>query len=816
MSRLNVSIVASPDDQIAVHAEFSRGEDLQVERGQVPWPDADAMTALTERLRTGRAPAAAIERLSGLLGSILFCGPVGALLRAAWRADESTPLFLTAGHALAHFPWECARDPEDGLVPALMGGIVRIGGRPFAPGNIAPRGVLVASRAVSQPRLKAVQASTRRIGRAAEIDIFSADPATGPGVRRALSSGAALVHLEGVNAGTVLLDDGPVPVERLGVGERIWLADIGGGRSNESAGLKLREAGVGVVVARQIDLTAASAAAMDRVFYRALADGETALDAVRQVRAALRRDEGEGSAAWASPVLWSAPASAVGTPALIPFPPPDMGGASEILETNKFFALPDVGSGAKGRRGAAISAAVFVRDTIRMLRSGGAGTSQAEVGRRAHVLRALGGHQTMDPDDEPQNGQFSPDERVTRLTDRLVEAMGRTDAPLASPNDEHARRDAIAQRLAVPSAAVERVALTLAAAPIVNLVPRQGLDGVEIAAAVVEELFGYHAHCASGLDSSALLSGPRRTSSGAVSRGGWLYRAIASNWRRDQIDPLEANSQGPRTRMPLLAARDDDWAVCHGGWLIIDGADAIAPDIVRGLGSALSAGEFSGMNAQGDAFRIPIPRDFRVILVGSSNDALRASGVPAVEVGPSADQSALRRLLLAEAAHWIGPADDEADLRYRGGIAEACADTAAFIRIFAPVSQSAIRTAATYAIKCGGDIATAVRAGFDTHVASRIGPVTVGAPTLNGLREGTMAALIDGVAKETKKGRRKPALMLAEWLDQGDGGERYTGLRSAIDTDAAVTAVKGWKSLPVRPIPLSPSEIALWLGADSA
>jgi len=267
--------------------------------------------------------------------------------------------------------------------------------------------------------------------------------------------------------------------------------------------------------------------------------------------------------------------------------------------------------------------------------------------------------------------------------------------------------------------------------------------------------------------------------------------------------------------MPLISARGDDWTVCQGGWLIIDGAEGLTNRDLRGLSSAMAAGTWGGMNPDGESFGIPIPRDFRIVLVGSPSEALRASGIPAIKVGPGGGDGALRRLFLADAAHWLGPADDEADLRYRGGIADCYAEIASFIRVLAPVSQGALRTACTYSIARGGDIEGAVQDGFATHLASRIGDTTAGQSVIAAVSQGTLSALIGGVAKDVKKGRTDTAARLAAWLDEADDGPRGAAFAEAVELDDKISIVKGWKADASGPLPSIFGALAGLLAVES-
>ena len=77
-----------------------------------------------------------------------------------------------------------------------------------------------------------------------------------------------------------------------------------------------------------------------------------------------------------------------------------------------------------------------------------------------------------------------------------------------------------------------------------------GAGAGRVARALSEHVFGYHPRIVHGDVAEQLMGPPRRDDEGA---GGWLYRVVANNWRRDELDPFSPDQPPPATRMRLVA-----------------------------------------------------------------------------------------------------------------------------------------------------------------------------------------------------------------------------------------------------------------------
>ena len=116
-----------------------------------------------------------------------------------------------------------------------------------------------------------------------------------------------MVHLEADADGRAQLDDGPVPLSRLGINESTWLALLAGSQTNSLGARSLRENGAALVVGQQLSLPPRFASAAYRAVYQALGAGQSVHTAVNRARHALLQIGGKGDASWAAPVLWAAP-----------------------------------------------------------------------------------------------------------------------------------------------------------------------------------------------------------------------------------------------------------------------------------------------------------------------------------------------------------------------------------------------------------------------------------------------------------------------------------------------------------------------------
>ena len=465
MTPLYISIEGDDAEGLKLQAECMIGRERRSAESVADLPNREVLEVLLDQVATGMTTPTAHQRLAALLGGVLFAGEVGALLRDALSSESTGTIFLKTPAEHAHWPWELSRDEQTGIRPAIDAGLVRVGGRSSGARTIPPRGLLVVPRAAGAAKRTALQAATRNLSKTQEIDIYPADPVTGPGMRRALETGAVLVHLDMHDGHAALLDDGRVPIDRLGIGEEVWLAVLGGTQVTQEAGGRLRESGATMVLSHQSEMSPAQAAAIEREFYRSLAHGDSVTDAITRARFSLFQAEGEGSHAWAAPVLWSAPGQGHNEPAMMPFPPENMEAPSTAGITAKAPAADSRPFADLSERvGHPLSAAVFIRDTVRKLRHGSA--SSEELALRATALRELGAGR---PSGLESDRALGPDDRVQQLADRLVDVVSRPDARLEAPADLSVRTSQGAIRLGMQSHKVREAAHALLASRIVFL-----------------------------------------------------------------------------------------------------------------------------------------------------------------------------------------------------------------------------------------------------------------------------------------------------------------------------------------------------------
>lgn len=649
------------DDRLTLRAAH-RG---RVATADAPVPDAERLGDLLRQHRGGHG---ATGRLGRMLGDVLYTDAVGDLIRAALHdaMREPTPLLLHTDDTTADWPWELAIDPTSGQRPALDGdGLARVSGPARAArrrtDQIPPRGLLAVPRRAGQPRLDALVATTRRLDRKTPLDILPADPVTGPGLRRALSSGAAVVHFEGVGADDRLhCDDGPVPAVRLGVTSACWLVVLGGSDVNTAAARRLREQGAAVVIARQTEQPVHQGAAFERALYRALADGMSPIAAVTTARRALAATDDD---AWAAPVLYTAPGGP-DAPALAAFPPP--------LTAAPINRAPLADGGAHRDAPAhPIPAPVFIQDTVRRMLAGDAPAA------RAAVVRALAGDLTLDA--AAQTTDLSAAERTARLADRLIEAIGRPDGPLRRPDTLAEDAARLADTLALDPAEVTAAAHMLLASPALCLI---GPDAARLA----RGLATLYAHCPVAIHAEAqgpLLAGPRATERGRTG-GGWLYRTALLNWRRDPLDPLQPDQPQPRIRMPVVASRPgEQYIPCEGAWLVVEDAQRLDPGALTAATAAVERGETSGLNPDGRWYRLPIPAAFRLLLVATHPLPSLPATVPQLTVTGRPD----RRRWLADATARLGAPTTEADEARRAQIADRLATVVDAVRLAHPIDH---------------------------------------------------------------------------------------------------------------------------------
>ncbi|MCB9548168.1 MAG: CHAT domain-containing protein [Myxococcales bacterium] len=743
MTEVRFTIERIQPDRLRVHASTAD------HTAEATHPLPDGLADLLAEARGGGV--AATRFLADILGGLLLGDAPGSLLRGVLATDPLAVAVLEAEPACALWPWELARDPVTQRHPVADGlGLVRQAGLGQLPGRLPPRGVLVVPAAAGAARLEALVAATRGLARKAGFEITPADHPAGPALRRDLALGALLVHCEGLGAdGRLELDDGRVPIDRIGLDGSAWLAVIGGAEAAPEAALALRHAGVQAVIGRQVELDAHAAASTDRELYRALAAGASPVEAVRRARRSLVASHGVERFLWAAPLLWSAPAlPGAGAPATLAFPPRVTLPPAEVEPPVRERPAPLLAAPVTDAS-PPVPAPIFVRDTVRLLRAG-IDPLDPEVEARVAALRALGGG--LEPD-LVAPADLPAEQRTGWLADRLVDGVGRPDLPLLRPGDADARLRRAASRAATSETSARRLANALIASRAVAL---QGDGGRALATAIGTDFFGFHLeHVACGPGSN-LIGAP---CGDLPQQGdGWLFRSLALNWRRDELDPGHPSEPRPRTRMRLLGRQIEGWRVLLGTWLLISGVEFAAPGELQRLLAALEDGALTGFDARGAPFRIAVPADYRVILLGDEVPGL-APWVPVVRVQRAGPDVRMARWL-TRLEQRSGPAGDAVEEAARLQLAEHIDAALAFAGALAPLPLDSLGEAMlAFAVECGAP------GGLDEALSVFLAPRLPAGPPRHAMRAwllGDRQALLAAA----RDGRLLPGI--AAYLDQVD------------------------------------------------
>ena len=719
-------------------------------------PPPKQLEDLLQQTRRGQPPAAAFRALAETLGALLFTGEAGDLAREVLREEPEATVYLATDPDLAGWPWELAYDGELGRSPVADGAaLIRIAGRTASLPATSSQGVLVVPEVHGRAWVQALQAATRHLARKGGLDIFAADPATAPGVRRALARGAALVHVEAhIVDGRVTLDDGAAGLERLGFGSDTWLLVVGGTDATPEIGPRLRDRDVAIVLARQFGLRPNESAAIDRELYRALAGGSSLSGAVRRVRRALQGGRA-GAFAWAAPVLWSAPGGREPAAAMRPFPPAGLSpeSSSEVsapqspreAQVADSAPYPDL----LGPPGAPLPASAFIHETIHLVQQARPEDGpDSELQARTTVMHALGGGLSAEDGD----AALSPDERTNRLADRFVRSIGRPDLPLRSPTELDEAIDRCARRTSTGRDGVRRAIRATLAGRAVWIDGPPGVGKGRLARALAEDVFGYHPRIVHGETSDALRG-----------RDGWLFRAIAANWRADEVG--DAGNAEPLTRMPLVSRLPGSGYVTHvGGWLVVLGAHRLPGSELYGMLASVGAGVLEGRH-DGQDYRLPVPSDFRVLLCGHAPSGL-PGWVPVVDLDYADDAATEEARWLAAAELRLGPAGDAGETLARRKGAQVIARIVRFARVATPVSGDVGLAALAYAVESGDHIGEAVDEALCLYLAPRLSDletrrVAMLLAYVGGDTEGVYDALLGGKSPDLGA-----AMALARHLDR--------------------------------------------------
>lgn len=733
MAEISLTLICGADEHVTVRLDLGSGP-MTVD---APGPSHELVSDLLGQLRLVRMANAAARHLSEILGRVLFAGAPGEALRVALRDDAEPVVLLATDPRLAEWPWELARDPETGLALVLEAAmLVRESGAPAERATGSRRAVLVVPGEQAVAHAGTLQAATRTLGRKLGVDVFPLEPATGPTLRRWLARGALLVHIETTVHGDALtLDDGHVPVERIGLDSDTWLVVLGGTDVTLPLHGRLRALGVPLVLGLQLSLEPAAAAALDREFYRALAGGESVGESVRRARRALIRFGGLEGHAWAAPVLWAAPAvHGRESPAVMPFPPAeaeqrrDPGATLVEFQAIRVGAPPAAGVSPLRSRAETVvhapiqlpfSAPGFVQETIRCMREG---RQEPDLPARIEALRLLGGTAVLGEQDAELN-DLSPFERTTRLADRLVATISRPDAELSAPVDFETRLGVASRAVGLSIGHLRLMAQALLAGR--GLVLSGGDLSLRrrVARTLAEDVYDTAVLTARTDVPDRFIGGPAETGF-----GGWLYEAVAMNWRRDELDPYRIDGVGPTQRVPVVArAIGGHFRILRGVWAIAESGGPELRPALRDLLGGLGDGALVGVSA-GRLFRLAVPADFRLLLCVEDDTPLLAllpSDMPVFSVCEragvdEADDVAQRERWLSNAEARFGHAEDVAESQARLRMAELISHARAVLEPARPLSASHYASAMALALQLSGTPEVRVDRALAVHLAPHL------------------------------------------------------------------------------------------------
>ena len=578
-------------------------------------------------------------------------------------------------------------------------------------------GLIVAPKTHGKAKSNALQAAMRALARRHQLDVFPADPVTGPGVRRVLENGSVFTHLEGIQGESVALDDGLVPISRIGLNSTSWLVFASGIKGSATAARRLREHGVANTLGLQFELEPYQVAAAHRSFYRALSTGESIGSALLATRVELSRITGNNPLAWAAPVLYTAPVDhGTEMPSQASFPPVSEFAAS--LEENALPSPSSVGQPHESilsRPGAPMSAAVFVTETLRALSLGLGSPEERQL--RASALKELGGHQHVSP---ASIDNMSPAERINILADALIDSLASPDEYLGRPQDYESTLERVAERQAVPLENVRRIASAIRAHRMVCVVGADMSGTSALASAICSDVYGFHPRLTIA-GGGALLTTPRvNTATASGSPGGTLCRTVASNWRRDEIDFFQPEQADPQSRMPLVSRHATGWRIYKGGWLVIPNSELMSETVLVALNQALERGVLELTSSDGHPIRLAVPQDFRIVLCARWEPAGLALSTPTIPVQCAFNLSAMERWL-AVAESRVGPPLDSAAANARRIAAEQLRVLGGLLGLVCEPSHTLMQGALCDAIISGGEPRKAATCALQSHLTGRFG-----------------------------------------------------------------------------------------------
>ena len=172
--------------------------------------------------------------------------------------------------------------------------------------------------------------------------------------------------------------------------------------------------------------------------------------------------------------------------------------------------------------------------------------------------------------------------------------------------------------------------------------------------------------------------------------------------------------------MPTVARDLIGWSVFRGSWLVINNADALTASALAALVDTLDSGTYSALEERG-AYRLRIPKDFRVILVSRWATPGIPSGIPVMTAdGYGAEGPAVENWLRG-LNELIGIPEDQRDAMHRQRLAQEVYGVVSRIRAFLPVARKTCISMLAYAANRGGMDSESVRQAVRTGISGEMG-----------------------------------------------------------------------------------------------
>ena len=237
------------------------------------------------------------------------------------------------------------------------------------------------------------------------------------------------------------------------------------------------------------------------------------------------------------------------------------------------------------------------------------------------------------------------------------------------------------------------------------------------------------------------------------------------------------------TRVPLVGRSSTQWRVYNGSWLVIDNAESMdeSPSTMRALAHICSRGVIEGINVGSWPYRLPLPQDFRVILVGEWAPSGLPLDVPRITVPIGCNDDAERNRWLAVVNQQLGPYRDQAEAGARRQMADRLVGMLELGRVVCELPAAVGAAALGYAISRGGLIDDAVCEAFRVYVGPHLRHLHPKAKELllAGL-SGKRTAFFEAASQLAAAGETDALHPLAQLLDrrEGVGTENQVRLRN--------------------------------------